>query len=353
MRELVRKGVALSVEDARVLEDRLAAEAGDEDARIELMAYYSGPQAGVDHSVLKAARLRHVQWLVENDADDRKGLLHLGTSMLQLHCGGASLADAETVQRVNRLWLERLQAHPADTTIRSSAVEAVQYCSPELAESILTEAKDSKGLGVLYADAVLGLTGRSYLDFSPSGSDSAFRARPFAARARQMLGEANGRDLLVPAVVTLMRDGGDLWADGKLDWDYTPFGNDILARAKRADPNAMGLMTVMTTLPARGERPPLTIRVSGNVQQASVIKSVPAYYPPAARAMGITGTVRMSALIGLDGSVLYLHPESGPNELIPPSLEAVRQWKYKRTTMDGKPCYVVTTIDVNYQLTAR
>jgi hypothetical protein len=197
------------------------------------------------------------------------------------------------------------------------------------------------------------MTGRSFLDFQPSGSDSGFRVRPFAAKARQLLEQATDRDLLVLAAVSLMRDGAVLWADRKLDWDYTPLGNDILARAKRADPNALSLMTLMTAPPARGERPPMTIRVGGNVQQALMVKSVPPHYPPEARTKRITGTVHLSAVIGLDGSVLYAHPESGPSELIPSSVEAVRQWKYKVTTLDAKPCYVVTTVDVNYTLTPR
>jgi hypothetical protein len=58
----------------------------------------------------------------------------------------------------------------------------------------------------------------------------------------------------------------------------------------------------------------------------------------------------MTALIGLDGKVLYLHPEGGPTELIPASLEAVRHWEYRPTLLNGKPCYVITRIDVNYTL---
>jgi outer membrane biosynthesis protein TonB len=89
----------------------------------------------------------------------------------------------------------------------------------------------------------------------------------------------------------------------------------------------MTLLTLPTTLPARGERPPLTIRVGGNVQAAQLIRKVSPDYPLNARAMGIQGTVRMTALIGLDGKIRFLHPDSGPAELIPTSVDAVQRWR--------------------------
>lgn len=144
-----------------------------------------------------------------------------------------------------------------------------------------------------------------------------------------------------------------LWADGKLDWDYTPLGNRLLASAKNAAPEAISLLTLPTTLPARGERPPVTIRVGGNVQQANRIRSVPPRYPQRARELGIQGSVQLTVVLGLDGKVLYMHPDSGPQELIPASMEAVRQWEYRPTRLNNKPCYVVTMVVVNYVLSPK
>jgi hypothetical protein len=63
--------------------------------------------------------------------------------------------------------------------------------------------------------------------------------------------------------------------------------------------------------------------------------------------------VQLTVVLGLDGKVLYLHPDTGPGELIPASMESVRQWEYRPTTLDGKPCYVVTTVVVNYVLSPK
>src|SRR4051812_5146485 len=112
----------------------------------------------------------------------------------------------------------------------------------------------------------------------------------------------------------------------------------------------MGLLILPTTLPAHGERPPPTLRMGGNVQAAQLLRKAAPIYPSNARDAGIEGTVRMTALIGLDGNVLHLHADSGPAELVSASLGAVRRWQYKPTTLNGKPCYVITLIDVNYTL---
>ena len=97
----------------------------------------------------------------------------------------------------------------------------------------------------------------------------------------------------------------------------------------------------------------MTIRVGGNVIAANIVRKVQPIYPEAARHLGIQGAVELTALIGLDGSILNLEPASGPSELIPSAIEAVRQWMYKPTLLNGKPCYVITRVDVNFVLQAR
>jgi outer membrane biosynthesis protein TonB len=150
-----------------------------------------------------------------------------------------------------------------------------------------------------------------------------------------------------------MRDGAILWADGKLDWDYTSLGNALLANAKNLAPDDILLLTLPTTLPERGERPPATIRVGSDVLSGKLVRKVQPIYPAAARKNGIAGTVQLAALIGLDGKILYLRAESGPAELISPSVEAVRQWEFQITKLNTKPCYIMTRIDIKYTLTSQ
>ena len=350
--DLLKKGKALSAKEVARLEDHLKKNPDDEESRIQLLSYWAGSPSDVDIQTAKAARLSHILWLIKNDPTDGLGLFQVVTGVYRVHCQGDDLADANGFSSVSAAWLEQVKAHPGDAGIRRSAVDAIQYCSPEQAEQILNEAKDASGLGRLYASAVLGISGESYLNGDPVGSSPAFRERPFAERARKALEEATDKELIVNAALTLLRQGAILWADGNLDWDYTTLGNALLAKAKSLAPDDITLVTLPTTPPVRGERPPLTIRVGGNVQSAKIVRKIPPSYPAIARDRGIQGTVQLTALIGLDGTVLYLRADAGPSELIPVTLEAVRQWQYKPTTLNGKPCYVETRIDVNFTLSA-
>jgi hypothetical protein len=321
--ELLKKGRDLSAKDAEKLEERLTKKPDDEDARIQLLVYYSTPPNGVDLATVKSARARHIFWIVENDPKDGLGLFQVGTGVYRLNCQGDDLADPEAAKRAGEMWLEQVKRDPANAQIRRSAVEAIQFCAPEQAERILTDANDGAGLGRLYAVAALGIAGDSYQNSDPSGSDPALRERPFAIRARQALEEATDKDVLTAAVGTLLRQGAILWADGKLDWDYTALGDSVLAKAKELAPDMIGLLTLPAKLPARGERPPVTIRVGGNVQQAKLVRKIAPTYPAAARDSGIQGIVKLNVLIGLDGKIMYWHADAGPAELIPASVEAV------------------------------
>lgn len=95
---------------------------------------------------------------------------------------------------------------------------------------------------------------------------------------------------------------------------------------------------------------PAAIRVGGNVQQANLITQIRPVYPPDAKAARVQGQVRFEALIGADGTVQNLKVISGPPLLVSSALEAVKQWVYKPTLLNGQPVAVVTVVDVNYTL---
>ena len=96
---------------------------------------------------------------------------------------------------------------------------------------------------------------------------------------------------------------------------------------------------------------PQRIRVGGNVQQAKLLKQPKPVYPPLAKQARIQGTVRFNAIIGKDGTIQNLNVVSGHPLLIPSATEAVKQWVYQPTLLNGEPVEVVTQIDVNFTLT--
>lgn len=92
------------------------------------------------------------------------------------------------------------------------------------------------------------------------------------------------------------------------------------------------------------------IRVGGNVQQANLIKRITPTYPPLAKQARIQGTVKFTAIIGTDGTIRNLQLVTGHPLLVPAAQDAVRQWVYRPTLLNGEPVEVITQIDVNFTL---
>ena len=96
--------------------------------------------------------------------------------------------------------------------------------------------------------------------------------------------------------------------------------------------------------------PPQRIRVGGQVQAAKLVRQPRPVYPPLAKQARISGHVILNAIIGKDGTIQNLTLASGHPLLVPSAMEAVKQWVYQPTLLNGEPVEVVTQIDVNFTL---
>jgi protein TonB len=105
--------------------------------------------------------------------------------------------------------------------------------------------------------------------------------------------------------------------------------------------------------PAEIPKPtPQRIRIGGAVEAARLIHQVQPVYPPLASQVRVGGTVVLTAIIGRDGTVKNLALVSGQPLLVPAAMDAVKQWVYKPTYLNGVPVEVVTEIDVNFRLSS-
>lgn len=95
---------------------------------------------------------------------------------------------------------------------------------------------------------------------------------------------------------------------------------------------------------------PSIIHVGGQVQAANCVRCPPPQYPPLARQARIQGTVRLHAIIAKDGSIKNLQVISGHPMLVGSAMQAVRQWRYAPTLLNGTPVEVDTEITVNFTL---
>jgi TonB family protein len=97
---------------------------------------------------------------------------------------------------------------------------------------------------------------------------------------------------------------------------------------------------------------PKRIRVGGNVQAANLLQQVKPPYPPAAKAARIQGSILLQATISEQGtldSLQVLSSQADP-DLARAAVEAVQQWRYKPTLLNGEPVAVITNITVNFTL---
>jgi protein TonB len=92
------------------------------------------------------------------------------------------------------------------------------------------------------------------------------------------------------------------------------------------------------------------IQVGGDVQAAKLLKKVVPGYPQLARQARISGTVRLVGVIGKDGAIQNLQLLSGHPLLTQAAIEAVRQWIYRPTLLNGQPVEVIAPIDVVFTL---
>src|SRR5258708_3033198 len=90
--------------------------------------------------------------------------------------------------------------------------------------------------------------------------------------------------------------------------------------------------------------------ITQGVMEGSLIHRVSPEYPMIARAKHVQGTVILQATIGKDGYIHDLKPLCGPPELIPSSVDAVKQWRYRPYLLQGNPTDVETTIKVQFRM---
>ena len=152
-------------------------------------------------------------------------------------------------------------------------------------------------------------------------------------------------EALLPGFIAF-RNGIVIQADQKLSQNVSLLLGSII---QRVTVTASGPPKPATLLPAGTPR---RIRVGGNVQAAKLITQVRPVYPPTAQITGVEGTVVLEGIISTDGTYQSLRVLSSiDRDLTAAALEAVKQWRYAPTLLNGEPVEVLTTINVDFKLT--
>ena len=90
------------------------------------------------------------------------------------------------------------------------------------------------------------------------------------------------------------------------------------------------------------------VRVGGQIKSPTKIRDVKPVYPAIAQQARVGGVVTIEATIGSDGKVTDAKVVRSIPMLDQAALDAVRQWEYSPTLLNGVPVPILTTVNINF-----
>jgi len=105
-----------------------------------------------------------------------------------------------------------------------------------------------------------------------------------------------------------------------------------------------------TNVPAPPPSVRAPIRVGGKVKPPRGLYTPAPQYPVIAKQTRVQGVVQIDAVLDVDGSVIEMKVVSGHPLLIQAALDAVRQWKYEPSYLNGQPIAVELIVNVTFVL---
>jgi TonB family protein len=122
-----------------------------------------------------------------------------------------------------------------------------------------------------------------------------------------------------------------------------------------AAPRAMGAASPATPtegVAGRAAPPPATVpvRIGGRIREPRKLQHVSPAYPDIAKQARVQGIVILECVITAEGHVGKVTVLRGIPLLDEAAIEAVRQWRYAPTLLEGQPVPVIMTVTVNFRL---
>ncbi len=328
IQELLAGKRQIAPADAGAMEQYLAANPHDLDARRELIGYYF--TGGT-----REQRLGHIFWLIANHPESTAAVF---TSRL-ITSRTTTFNDASDFVKAASLWKQQAAARSTDTRVLGNAAEFLSQAGGDFneAERLLIAARSIEPqnftwrdkLAYLYKTAIAGSAGdpkfpnldpafadhvKLQLESSTDGMLLGWTGRMLASTVQRPEMNLNDHPMLRPVV---------------------DMGNRLIARGEQygfpAAPAAAAAPAPATLgMRGAGATPaPQTATAAPTLNSAPpLIDKVDPAYPPLARQARIQGTVRLMASIGADGRITHLQVISGHPLLVPATLEAVKQWVY-------------------------
>jgi TonB family protein len=348
--QLLTDGSKLSAPEAQQLEQQLTRDPEDLAARAKLIAYYF-------MNTIPHPRLEHIFWLIEHHPESEIALYY---SIQQISADTSPAQSQLEYERAKTLWLQQVAARGGDTRVLGNAAKFVGESDQFAEEDLLKRAQQIEPSNPQWTKRLADvLVWAIALPPRPAGNPITPPTQPsFTVAAKNELETTTDAALVGTAgeYLTSKFVGGNQAALGRNE-----FAELLLERARVLDPGnpewaeALERLHAMhessppqpATMPANGVK---RIRVGAQVQESNLIQRFDPSYPPLARQARIQGVVRFTVMIGVDGLVSNLTLVAGHPLLVPAAQEAVKQWIYRPTLLNGDPVEVVTQVDIPFTL---
>jgi TonB family protein len=121
---------------------------------------------------------------------------------------------------------------------------------------------------------------------------------------------------------------------------------DAVAGKEKAD--AVAAKEKADAAAARAKALKAAVRIGGRIKVPTKIKDVKPVYPAIAQSARVAGVVTIEATIGPDGKVIDAKVVRSIPLLDQAALDAVRQWEYTPTLLNGVPVSVLVTVTINF-----
>ncbi|MBI4893596.1 MAG: TonB family protein [Acidobacteria bacterium] len=365
-------GARMSATEAGELEARLNRNPEDLDARARLLGYYYS-------NALAAPWLAHLLWAIDHHPE---AAIH-DTYPSWVASSRGLIADDATFSRVQDLWRRKAAENPANAEVLLHAGQFFERIDRAQAKRLYFAARaaapeDPRPLRLLSSQAWQEITplwqrflnreaeAKQALQDALNSRDGGYVGAVAAAVCPPSLLSRTNVDPRFRASYESQKSAClSLYARAvELDGSNREWSNSLaILRGQMPAPQPHPAVQAAKSpapsqspqpepaaevTPAAAPKPPMRISVGGQVQQSQLITSVEPEYPPLARQARISGVVKFTVVLNPEGGVSNLTLVSGHPLLVPAAMEAVRQYKYRPTLLNGQPVEVVTTVEVPF-----
>jgi TonB family protein len=325
-------GAQLTAEQAQDIEKTLEKDPENPGLRIQVMRFYF-------QSRQREPLMRHITWLLEHAP--ASPVASLGANLLYAPSPSGALFTPDDIAKVKSAYDQQVQAHPNDVPLALSAALFFQLSDVLHAEEILKKAHQTnpadgsvqKQLARLYVQCIV----QESMKVTPG------RAALRDPKGTHVIAEREKAELVTSDDKLLVGEAARMLAGVPVDrpqfQGVKEFRDRVSERAAKLGATA-----------ARGITDTGRTRVAPEVQAQKLKIHPQPVYPAEAKEGRVQGKVFLEVVIGKDGKAASTRLIGGNPVLAPAAQEAVKQWEWEPTLVNGQPVEVVTSVEVEFKL---